>query len=97
MALFGVDVSGVEEWAAEPEHPDVFEVYPENAKACEVFMSMSTQWIWTGGMESRRAGLNHAVFPLHLDKCRISKKDRFAVMDDVQTMEHAALAVWAQG
>lgn len=96
MALFGVDVEGVEEWVSEPEQAEFFEVYPENALACSVFMSMSTQWLWSGGMESRRAGLNHAVFPMHLAKCGVTKKQRFAVMDDVQTMEHSALATWAE-
>lgn len=59
-------------------------------------MSMSTQWIWTGGMASYRAGLNHAVLPLHLSKLGVPRKQRFAVMEDVQTMECAALAVWAE-
>jgi len=85
-----------EEWAG-ADADDVeesFEIYAENAPAVAVFTSMATQWQWTGGMQSYRCGLNHAVLQLHMDKCRVPRERQFEVMDDVQAMERAALQVW---
>lgn len=45
-------------------------------------------------MESRRAGLNHAVLMLHMRKLGVPAGQRFDVMADLQIMECAALAVW---
>lgn len=83
-------------WAGEPDEQDEFEIFAENGLAVSVFCSMSTQWLWTGGMESHRCGLNHAVLVLHMDKARVPRKRRFEVMADVQTMERSALNVWNQ-
>ncbi|OFJ49603.1 hypothetical protein BA896_012730 [Janthinobacterium lividum] len=74
----------------------MFEVYPENGKTLKVFLSMSTQWLYTGGMESHRCGLNHAVFLLHADSHGVPRKQRPAVLAGIVTMEHAALDVWAK-
>lgn len=73
-----------------------FEIYAENAQAVSVFVSMATQWDWTGGMESHRCGLKHEVLPLHMDKIGVRRKRRFEVMADVQVMERSALDVWSK-
>ena len=81
-------------WAGDPDDEEEFEIYAENALAVSVFVSMDTQWQWTGGMEPRRCGLNHATLPLHMAKVGVPKKRRFEVMADVQIMERAALNAW---
>jgi hypothetical protein len=91
----GIASEAATKWAGDEEWAD-FEVFPENAQALSVFLSMNTQWQWTGGMQSFRCGLNHAVLPLHMDKVGVPRKRRFAVMDDVQVMERSALEVWAK-
>lgn len=47
-------------------------------------------------MAPRRAGLDHAVFPLHAKKIGVKKRRRIAVFEGVQIMECAALDVWAR-
>ena len=96
MAVLGIVEAEPPKWAGEEGAQDAFEVYAENALSLSVFLSMSTQWQWTGGMESHRCGLNHAVLPLHMDKCSVPRKRRFEVMADVQAMEHSALEVWGK-
>lgn len=90
----GITADQPSAWAGEPDEDGDFEVYEENALAVSVFLSMSTQWLWSGGMETYRCGLNHAVLMLHMDKLKVPDERRFEVMDGVQTMEHAALEVW---
>jgi hypothetical protein len=94
----GLDSPEAVKWAGDDGsgEEEKFQLYPENATAAAVFLSMSTQWDWTGGMESRRCGLKHEVLPLHMRKIGVPKKRRLAVMDDVQVMEQAALAVWCE-
>nr|WP_295991762.1 DUF1799 domain-containing protein [Rugamonas sp.] len=74
--------------------PQKFEVYQENWKALLVFLSMATQWRWTGGMTSRREGLEYGAFPIAFEAVGIKKKNRRDIIVDVQSMERASLAVW---
>lgn len=57
---------------------------------------MSSQWRWTGGMESHRVGLDYGTWKLHLRKIGVRKRDRIAVFAGVQVMEHAALDAWGK-
>ncbi|QJE03041.1 DUF1799 domain-containing protein [Massilia forsythiae] len=96
LAVLGIAVPEQAKWAGEDDEAEDFEIYAENAQSVSVFTSMATQWQWTGGMESHRSGLNHAVLFMHMDKVGVSRKRkrRFEVMADVQVMERAALDVW---
>jgi hypothetical protein len=91
----GIATAEAAKWAGDSDDQEDFEVFPENALAIAVFVSMDTQWQWTGGMQSYRCGLNHSVLQLHMDKAGVPRKRRFDVMADVQTMERAALNVWS--
>jgi hypothetical protein len=66
-------------------------VWPENWPVLEVFLSMATQWIWTGGMESRRAGLNYTALPLVYEGLDISPERRPDIFRGLRVMEIAAL------
>jgi hypothetical protein len=90
----GIASDEAAKWAGDQDDEEDFEIFPENEWAVAVFMSMETQWQWTGGMESRRCGLNHLVLPLHMKKVGVPRKRRLEVMADVQTMERSALQVW---
>lgn len=94
--MFGVTADAPAKWAGEEGDEAPFEIYQENALSVSVFISMATQWQWTGGMEPQRCGLNHAVLQLHMDKYCVPRKRRFEIMADVQVMEHSALEVWGK-
>jgi hypothetical protein len=79
-------------WAGEEEYGD-FEVWPENWLIVEVFLAMSDQWIWTGGMESRRAGLNLCALPVVYEGLTIRRKQRPEVFQGLKLMVSAALEV----
>ncbi|WP_198116934.1 DUF1799 domain-containing protein [Massilia rhizosphaerae] len=88
----GLSSDEAAKWAGEEEFAD-FEVWPENWLIVEVFMAMSDQWIWTGGMESRRAGLNLCALPVVYEGLAISRKQRPEVFQGLQVMASAALGV----
>ena len=96
MAVLGIAAAEPAKWAGEEGDQEAFGIYPENALSVSVFLSMSSQWDWTGGMESQRCGLKHEVLPLHMDKVGVPRKRRFEIMADVQVMEHSALETWGK-
>lgn len=57
-------------------------------------MAMSTQWRWTGGMESRRAGLEYTALDVVCAGLAIGRKRRAAMFRGLQVMEAAALDIW---
>ncbi|MET3132859.1 hypothetical protein AAKU55_003140 [Oxalobacteraceae bacterium GrIS 1.11] len=71
-------------------------MFRENWKTLLVFMDMAGQWRWTGGMESRRDGLEYGSLPLVYEAHGIGKKKRVAVFRGLQVMERSALNVWRQ-
>ncbi|MES2126647.1 MAG: DUF1799 domain-containing protein [Pseudomonadota bacterium] len=94
MALFGVAGDAVAEWCGSANEPALFEVWPENEKALDVFLSMSTQWRWSGGMQSQRVGLDFTTFELELKSAGIKSKQAHTIFGDIKRMERAALKVW---
>jgi hypothetical protein len=58
-----------------------------------VFLAMATQWTWTGGMESRRAGMNYASLPIVYDALGVPQEGRPEVFEGLRTMEVEALDV----
>jgi hypothetical protein len=53
---------------------------------------MSTQWRWTGGMESRRCGFDLAVLPVVYEGLEVGQGKRAEVFQGLQVMENAALS-----
>lgn len=94
LALFGVEADQASEWVGVQNDSECFEVYPENWEAFQVFMSASTQWRWTGGMQSMRDGLDYQALDLPFMAVGVKKKRRIAVFKSLQVMERAALEVW---
>lgn len=80
------------EEAAETPPPAWFVVYPENWAAVMLFVSLSSQWR-IGGM-GEVFGLDYAALEVVMRIQRL--KDRRALWADVQVMESAALAVFAE-
>jgi hypothetical protein len=68
-------------------------VWQENWPIVEVFLGMSTQWIWTGGMEPHRAGLNLCALPVVYEGLSVPRKKRAEVFQGLKVMEDAALEV----
>jgi hypothetical protein len=72
----------------EEAHGSPVEVWPDNADAVNLFISMATQWRPSfGGV----IGLDYAALPPLFDLLQIPKRDRPAVFDDLRVMEDAAL------
>lgn len=94
MALFNVDPAEAEAWAGVEQEPEEFEIYPDNAQSYRVFMGMSTQWRWTGGMVPQRIGLDYNALTMPFEAAGVRKKDRCKVFADLQLMEHAAIDEW---
>jgi hypothetical protein len=68
-------------------------VWRENWLILEVFLAMSEQWRWTGGMESHRAGLDLCALPVAYEGLQVPKKKRPEVFQGVLLMQRAALDV----
>lgn len=65
------------------------EVWPDNLQAVNVFISMATQWrIGPAGA----TGLDYNALPFVMRACDVKAADRADVLDDVRTLEDAALA-----
>jgi hypothetical protein len=90
---FGIDAQAAAAWLGTDDEPEYFEVLPENWLTLRVFLAMVTQWIWTGGMESRRAGLNYLALPIVYDALGVSTEDRPDVFEGLRVMEIEALDV----
>lgn len=80
-------------WIGIEAMPEHFEVWEENWPTLEVFLAMSDQWIWTGGMEPRRAGLNLCALPVVYEGLQVRKKKRPEVFRGVKDMAAAALEI----
>ena len=78
------------------EVPDnSIDVWPENWKAVEVFVAMSTQWNTTfqGGI----IGLRYEALPAVMRYCAIPRAEQADVFHGLRIMEHAALESFRDG
>lgn len=70
---------------------DEFAVWPENWKALEVFMAMSTQWRVAVGMGGAQwLGLDYAALPVVED--RLAVEDRADTFARLRLIERGALS-----
>ncbi len=74
--------------APEPSEPDLFEVWPENWDAIEMWCRVQTQWRTSAG---GAIGLDYSVLAWLFKM--YSVEDQRALLEDLQIMEGAALAV----
>jgi hypothetical protein len=66
------------------------EIWPENERAYNLFLSMRTQWqVGMGGP----IGLNFMVAYMRMDRMRLSPEEYDQLDQDLQVMEAAALRV----
>jgi hypothetical protein len=93
--LFGVRTAESDAWIGVDDEPVEFEVWPENWLTLQIFLSLATQWHWTGGMEPRRAGLFYPSFGTAWEEFQIPRQKRPAIISGVRTMELAVLEVWS--
>lgn len=80
-------------FGGEPPEPEAFEVWPENGPALELFLAAGTQWRHD---RNGPTGLDYAAVEALMRLRRTRKRDRADLLADVQIMELAALAVWAE-
>jgi hypothetical protein len=75
--------------ADDPETPDVFEVYPCNWQAVQVFLAMETQWRVApmGGA----VGLVYEALPVVFDLLDVRRKHRPALFKKLREIEAGAL------
>jgi hypothetical protein len=92
LALMGLAEAAPPKWAGDEDVED-FEVWPENWQIVEVFLAMSDQWRWTGGMEPRRAGLDLTALPVVYEGLGVHRKQRPEVFRGLKLMAATALEV----
>ena len=79
------------------EAPDrSIEVWPENWKTVEVFVSMMTQW-QTAGMNGTLVGLRYEALPAVMRYCAVPVADRGEIFHNLRSMERAALEAINRG
>lgn len=73
---------------------DDFEVYPENWAALQFFLAVSTQWnVVAGRAGFVYIGFNHACLEAEMNMRQVKLAAREELLNSVNMMEHAALAV----
>lgn len=70
-----------------------FELFPDNAKALEVFDKLATQWRRDGGI---RTGIDYAALPVVASALGVRQRDRRQLFNDIQVMERETLMVDAE-
>ena len=93
MEMWGLASDEAAAWIGVDERPVQFEVWEENWPALQVFLAMCTQWIWTGGMEPLRVGLNLCALPVVYEGLEVPAEQRPEVFKGLKVMEAAALEV----
>jgi len=103
MDALGIQFAADEEGEADEKADPLFEVWPENWPALELFLDCSTQWRCvampegTAGMVSAiwsrivRTGLDYTAVRSALMMRRVPVKWQGELLDDLQAMEYAAL------
>jgi len=72
------------------ESPE-FEVWPENTDSLQLFLAMTTQWRWSGGMASQRVGFDYNAISIVREGLEL-KADVFPrCFSDLRAMEGAVL------
>ncbi|WP_347278607.1 DUF1799 domain-containing protein [Plasticicumulans sp.] len=73
----------------------MFEVWPCNWPAVQVFCACATQWRWLqSATEAVRIGLEYTAVEAVMRMRRVPARERPAVLARVQVMEREALRVW---
>lgn len=94
MIAFGASEEDARAWLAEAggAQPDVFGIWPGNLEAWGLFMDLKTQWRQRpfGGV----CGLDYSALPAIMKLRGIKRRRRGRMLDEIQAMEEAALAVW---
>jgi hypothetical protein len=72
---------------------EVFEVWPENVQAVELFSLVASQWRAVAGFAGARfLGLDYAAIEAVMRMRNVRTKERGRLFDDLRVMEGAALA-----
>lgn len=72
----------------EADYAKTVPLWPENAQAFALFVDMSTQW---RAGQSGIIGLDYNVLYREMDRMKLSDDEYDELLDDVRTMEWAAL------
>ena len=103
MDALGIQFHAGEDGEADEKPDPLFDVWPENWPAVELFLDVSTQWRCvampegTAGMVSAiwsrivRTGLDYTAVRATLGMRRVPARQHGELLDDLQAMEYAAL------
>jgi len=89
LRQFGVDEQTIEDRERDAADEDVFEIWPDNRRALELFLACGTQW--RVGPAGGVLGLDYPGVAALFRMKRV--KDQDAMLTDLQVMEAAALEV----
>jgi hypothetical protein len=79
---------------AEPQAPQVFEVWPDVWPLIDLFAALGTQWDYGPG--GRAIGLKYAGVESVLRLRRVPRAEWAELFDDIRTFERTALDVWRE-
>ena len=89
LAAFG---AVLDDSAAPPEE-EPFWLWPEHAPALDLWFAVQTQWRYSF---AGATGLCYAGVQATMEQRRVRSSRRSRLFGELQTMERAALAVWAE-
>lgn len=81
-----------EDAPAEPEEPEHFGIFPDNAEAVGWFMALQRRWVMSE-MSGQYLRLDDAALLAQMELRGVKKKHRAELLDQLMHMEAAALEV----
>lgn len=91
-ALEGMNIVLAEDAPAEPEEPEHFGVRPDNQEAIGWFLLMQRRWV-VSEMSGHYVRLDDAAIEAQMQMRGVKKQHRAQLLDELMTMESAALEV----
>lgn len=78
------------------DQPQEFYLWRAHEPAFNAFVALWTQWSWTGGMDSQRAGLPFERIESYCRMTRVPTSRRGGLLAELRVMEAAALECFAE-
>ncbi len=76
---------------ADRDEEELFEIWPENADALELFIALQTQWRVAAGFGVAYLGLDYAGVEHAMRLRGVKRAERARLFEKIQAMESAAL------
>lgn len=88
LQRMGCDVGELVPETAPGRSQGVYEVWEENWVSLDFFLDVQSQWVWSGGLNAQRTGLNYAGCESAARGLGLKWRER---LPDLKLMERAVL------